>query len=304
MKSRFSYGLDLGSNTLRGVVFDCKSDEFLYTHESIVRTADGLSKTSKVSKEAIDRIILAINRAKELISYTPLTIKAVATEAIRVATNQKEALDAIRDATGISFEVIDGYEEARFTMEAIRYRLSKLKLNSSRVLAVDIGGGSTEISIYNSGFFDAKSFKIGILRLSQEYESISMLKEALPTRMRDLEEFISSIDKDFINSATVVATAGTPTTIVALKEGMDYDSYDAKRVNGKILSIDDIDRVYKKLQSLSTTQLTKAVGKGREDLIPIGVEILLQIYKLLNRDNLVVIDDGLREGVAIELCRG
>ena len=304
MKSRFSYGLDLGSNTLRGVVFDCKSDEFVYTHESIVRTADGLSKTSKVSKEAIDRIILAINRAKELISYTPLTIKAVATEAIRVATNQKEALDAIKDATGISFEVIDGYEEARLTMEAIRYRLSKLKLNSSRVLAIDIGGGSTEISIYNSGFFDARSFKIGILRLSQEYESISMLKEALPTRMRDLEEFISSIDKDFINSATIVATAGTPTTIVALKEGMDYDSYDAKRVNGKILSIDDINSVYKKLQSLSTTQLTKAVGKGREDLIPIGVEILLQIYKLLNRDSLVVIDDGLREGVAIELCRG
>ena len=55
---------------------------------------------------------------------------------------------------------------------------------------------------------------------------------------------------------------------------------------------------------MPSTELSRAVGRGREDLIPVGVEILLKIYEIFGKDRAIVIDDGLREGVAIGLCNG
>ena len=306
-KARFSYGLDLGSNTLRGVILDCKSGEFILTHESIVRTAEGIAKSGKISDETLSRVITAIEEGKEVISkidIDSLSVRAVATEALRGAKNRDEVLKEIENTTGIRFEIIDGYEEAFLTMEAVRYRVSKLGIDSSSVIAVDIGGGSTEVSIYNRGNFRAESFKVGILTLSQKYKGIEELKEALRGELRGLNEFVLSIDKDLIDSAIFVVTAGTPTTVAALREGMDYESYEPSRINGIVLSIDDIQSVYAKLKSMPSTELSRAVGRGREDLIPVGVEILLKIYEIFKKSRAIVIDDGLREGVAIGLCNG
>ncbi len=306
-KARFSYGLDLGSNTLRGVILDCKSGEFILSHESIVRTAEGIAKSGKISGETLSRVITAIEEGKGVISkidIDSLSVRAVATEALRGAKNRDEVLKEIEKTTGIRFEIIDGYEEAKLTMEAVRYRVSKLGIDSSNIIAVDIGGGSTEVSIYSEGNFRAESFKVGILTLSQKYKGIEEMKEALRGELRGLNEFVSSIDKDLIDSAIFVVTAGTPTTVAALREGMDYESYEPSRINGIVLSIDDIQSVYAKLKSMPSTELSRAVGRGREDLIPVGVEILLKIYEIFKKSRAIVIDDGLREGVAIELCNG
>lgn len=305
-KSRYIYGLDLGSNTLRGTILDCKTKEFIFSHESIVRTADGITKEAKISKEALNRIISAIQEGKEFISKIDIKdfhIKAVATEALRRAKNRDKVLKDIEDITGIRFEIIDGYEEARLTMEAVRYRLSKLGIDSSSVIAIDIGGGSTEISIYNNGNFQAESFKVGILTLSQKYESIKELKEELKGELRGLLEFVSSIEQDLIDDALFVVTAGTPTTIAALKYGMNYNSYNPDKINGTILTLEDIDTVSKHLKSISPDEVTKAVGAGREELIPTGIAILKEIYNILHRERAIVIDDGLREGVAISICK-
>ena len=302
--SRYSYGIDLGSNTLRGVVLDCKKDIFIYAHESIVRTAEGLHKSGRVSNEALKKIVSAIMRAKEFIDTLPkeqLTIKAVSTEAIRVASNADEILSKIEDITSIKFEVIDGFLEAKYTMSAVRYRLDRLKLESDRVVTLDIGGGSTEISIYNQGSFIAKSFKLGILTLSQSCSNSNLLEE-LDRRSLQIEEFIKEHRAKIDNSIFTV-TAGTPTTLIALKLGMDYDSYDSDRVNGQILSIEDIDRIYNKLKLMDYQKLSQAVGKGREELIPVGIAILKKIYNLMQKERAIVIDDGLREGVAISLCQ-
>ena len=302
--SRYSYGIDLGSNTLRGVVLDCKRDSFIYAHESIVRTAEGLHKSGRVSNEALKKIVSAIIRAKEFIDTLPkeqLTIKAVSTEAIRVASNADEILSKIEDITSIKFEVIDGFLEAKYTMSAVRYRLDRLKLESDRVVTLDIGGGSTEISIYNQGSFIAKSFKLGILTLSQSCSNSNLLEE-LDRRSLQIEEFIKEHRAKIDNSIFTV-TAGTPTTLIALKLGMDYDSYDSDRVNGQILSIEDIDRIYNKLKLMDYQKLSQAVGKGREELIPVGIAILKKIYNLMQKERAIVIDDGLREGVAISLCQ-
>ena len=305
ISKRYAYGLDLGSNTLRGTLLECKSGKFLLSHESIVRTADGINENALIKETTKERVISAVEKGKQLISKfgnQNIAVRAVSTEAVRLAKNGASFLKDIESITGIRFEIIDGYEEAKLTMEAIRHRLSIIGLDNQNIIAIDIGGGSTEIGIYSNSSFDAKSFKIGILTLSQKYKSIDKLKDALDYELQNLREFVLSIDKKIKKSAVFVVTAGTPTTVEALKQGMDYDNYNPAKINGNILSMSDIDKVYDRLQLMTPNEVSKAVGAGREDLIPVGIEILKSIYKILDRDSAIVIDDGLREGVAISLC--
>jgi len=297
---RYRYGFDLGSNTIRGILYDSQEDRFLCQYEKIVRTAEGLVESKIVSDSAIKRIIEAINEAKECYgAFEDLSIKAVTTEAIRRAENQDKVLEEIYRATGVRFETISGYEEAKFTMEAVRYRLKKLGIDSKSVLLIDIGGGSTEISIYNDSKFDAKTFPIGILTLTQEAKDLKSKEELLKRSLKEFREYISTLDSNILSKATFVTTAGTPTTISAILYGLDYFSYDANIINGSTVTLDDIDNVAKKLHSMSNEELTRAVGRGREDLIDTGILILKEIYRLVGRDRAIVIDDGLREGVAI-----
>jgi exopolyphosphatase/guanosine-5'-triphosphate,3'-diphosphate pyrophosphatase len=99
-----------------------------------------------------------------------------------------------------------------------------------------------------------------------------------------------------------VATAGTPTTVAAMKLGFNYETYDASKVNGTSLQKTELDFYLKKLLSMPFEEREIAVGTGRSDLIAAGILIYKQLYTLLEFDSCVVIDDGLREGVALEAC--
>jgi exopolyphosphatase/guanosine-5'-triphosphate,3'-diphosphate pyrophosphatase len=99
-----------------------------------------------------------------------------------------------------------------------------------------------------------------------------------------------------------VATAGTPTTVAAMKLGQTYVTYDAKKINGTSLEMKELDFYLKKLLSLPFEEREIAVGIGRSDLIAAGILIFKQLYSIVEFDVCVVIDDGLREGVALEGC--
>lgn len=71
----------------------------------------------------------------------------VTTAAMRKASNSKEVLEFFKNETGINFEIIDGDEEARLTLLAVKYALKREKINSDNFILLDIGGGSTEIIV-------------------------------------------------------------------------------------------------------------------------------------------------------------
>jgi len=125
---------DLGSNTIRFVQIDCKTKKRVKEYEKIVKTADGLSQSGKISKDAIKRVVDAINEAKEIFDFSK-GVEAVTTEALRVAKNQKEVLEEIYTNTGIKFKILTGKEEAFFTNYAVKEQV----VTKSYIL-VDIGG--------------------------------------------------------------------------------------------------------------------------------------------------------------------
>ncbi len=294
--------IDLGSNTLRVIAFDCERNKEIAIYEKIVKTADGLAQHNNINNEAIQRIILAIKEAQQEIDFTPHTLKAVTTEALRRASNAKEVLFQIQKETGINFRVISGEEEARLTLLAVKNRLSKLQHTSDAFVLVDIGGGSTEVTFHYPDETISRSFPIGIVTMAQTYKSLEKIENALPQEMLALQKFCTKIYASKAEVNTFVSTAGTPTTVAAMKLGQTYATYDAQKINGTSLKKEELDFYLKKLLSLPFEERELTVGTGRSDLIAAGILIFKHLYTLLAFEQCIVVDDGLREGVVLEGC--
>ena len=287
--------IDLGSNSFRVLKYDCISNKSLAEFETTVGTADGLSKTGDITSEALHRIITAIKKSIKKVDYNPSEAVAVTTQAMRIANNSSYILDQIKVQTGVSFKIIDGKKEGTLTLLAIKHALHREKFSDNDFMLVDIGGGSTELIIYQNAKSTIKSFAFGIVTLSQ-----SKNKE------KDLEEFYIEIKKFIqgfnLEKSIFISTAGTPTIIAALKHGLNSTTYDKNIINGTQLSLDEIKVIQRKLQKLSTEELINEVGMGREDFINTGILIYELFYKTLQKNVSIVFDDGLREGVALNSC--
>ena len=295
--------VDLGSNTLRAVEIACDTLEPLKCYEKIVATADGLHETGKISEAAAGRIVEALHEARKTLDFTgPLV--AVTTEAVRRASNAAEVLERIARESGIRFRVITGSEEAQLTLIAVKHRLEKLGLESENFVMADIGGGSTEILFSDSKDVVSRSFPVGIVTVAQKYGSVEKISEVLPHLMKEMAEFAKERRAEGNAPGLFVSTAGTPTTVAAMRLGMSYATYDAARINGVLLTPEELHRQMRRLMALDKKSRQELVGVGREDLIAAGILIFEHLFSILGFEESVVIDDGLREGAAIAACKG
>lgn len=294
--------IDLGSNTLRVLEYDCIAGTQISEYEKIVKTADGLAHYGIINNEAIERVIAAIQEAQEQIDFSSSMVRAVTTEAVRRAVNSDEVLSQIKKETGVVFDIISGEEEARLTLLAVKHRLSTLQYASDSFVLIDIGGGSTELIFQYTNETISKSFPLGIVTIAQTHETLENIERVLPQEMAEMQMFCDHIYKSKGKVTAFVATAGTPTTVAAMKLGQNYETYDASKINGTSLEAGELDIYLKKLLSMPFEEREVAVGTGRSDLIAAGILIYKQLFSLLGFESCVVIDDGLREGVAIEGC--
>lgn len=294
--------IDLGSNTLRVIKLDCQSGRFVADFEKVVKTADMLESTGVIHHAAVDRVIYAIKEAQAKIDFVHDDVKAVTTEAIRRAANSEDVLLRIQKETGVSFEIISGEEEARLTLTAVKHRLAKLHFASKSFVLVDIGGGSTELIFNFPDKVISRSFPIGIVTIAQKYQDLETIKEILPQVMLDMERFCMETYAEQGEVEAFIATAGTPTTVAAMKLGQTYECYDSKKINGTAIRREELDFYLEKLLSMPPEEREKAVGVGRSDLIAAGILIYKQIFKVVDFGSCMVIDDGLREGLALEGC--
>ncbi len=297
--------IDLGSNSLRILKMDCKTKERLGEFHKTVKTADGLSHSGLISKEAVERVALALNEAKERLNFSDARVKAVTTEAIRQANNSEAVLKRIEEQTGVLFEVIDGDQEAIYALSAVQARLKLLGESPKSFMMVDIGGGSTELLFYyGEGKRFSKSFPIGIVTVTQTFKTLPEISNAIPALMNPMKEYYNEVTAQYGEVELFIATAGTPTTVAAMKLGMEYETYDAQKIHGTRLSQKDLVAQLMKLLEMSPEERVRAVGVGRDDLIVSGILIYDELYTISGFKESMVIDDGIREGVAFSMCEG
>ncbi|MDN5053414.1 Ppx/GppA phosphatase family protein [Aliarcobacter butzleri] len=290
--------IDLGSNSFRVLKYDYKNHKIISEFNEVVGMADGLVETLNISKDAMIRVINAINKASRDLNFDPKNAVCVTTAAMRKALNNKEVLSFFEEKTGAKFSIIDANEEARLTLLAVKYALKREKINSENFVLLDIGGGSTEIVVNTAQNYEAKSFDFGIVTMTQKSIKKEDLEKDLDDRKIQIKEFLNSLKID-LKDYSFVATAGTPTTIAAIKLGQDYFSYDRNIVNGTKVNLNDLEDSLKIFKSHSKDELTKLVGQGRVEFMEVGTYIYKMVFEVLQKDESIVLDDGLREGVAI-----
>jgi exopolyphosphatase/guanosine-5'-triphosphate,3'-diphosphate pyrophosphatase len=301
-------GADIGTLTCRLLIADLLRGgalQELRSDRRILRLGDGVDRTKRLSPAAMDRVIQCLKEWQELIAlYHVDACIAVATSAVRDATNRGDFLGRVKDETGFDVEILAGEEEARRTMLGIR---SGLPPGVTGVLALDIGGGSTEFILDRPGQRPiVRSIDIGVVRLCER-----LLRHDPPAEdeIRRAREWVrketesAMADMPDYETATFVGTAGTITSLAAMAQRLPV--YEPARIHNYVLKLETVQALERMLLERSHANRTGLPGleAGREEVIAAGAIIIRTVMETLGMSDVLVSDLGLREGVLIELTQ-
>lgn len=292
--------IDLGTNTARLLIAARTTTGInpIHVERKVVRLGGGFTKEYGLSVEAWERALSCLHEFSKVISgYGVSKIYASATSAVRDALNGTAFIGEVFLKTGIKLVVIDGELEARLTLSGV---LSVLDSTSSTLAVLDIGGGSTEFTVSSNGTpVFIKSMPIGVVRLTEGFAENAFIIERVNSVIGQLEKDLSLAGIKFQEDAEIVGTAGTATTIAAIK--LEMVNYDYRRVNNFTVSREDIAQIFQRLYPLTLQERLsiKGLEKGREDLIIAGLIIITTVMDRLGFKRLKISDFGLLEGLAL-----
>ena len=300
-------GVDIGTLTCRLLIADLPPGGKLIEVRSerrILRLGEGVDQTKQLSAVAMDRVLQCLKAWREMIdTFHVDAAAAVATSAVRDAENRDEFLDRVKREVGFEVELISGEEEARRTMLGIR---SGLPHGVTDVLALDIGGGSTEFILDSPGLKPVvRSIDIGVVRL---YERLLHHDPPTDEQVRQAREWVARETKaavanmDNYQATTFVGTAGTVTSLAAMAQKLP--AYEPARIHNYRLQLATIRELEQTLLSRKKSDRVGLPGleTGREGVIAAGAIIIRTIMETLSQRECLVSDLGLREGVLIALA--
>jgi len=231
IKQKTYAAIDIGSNAIRLLVSTITEKEGIETSfrkTSLVRVpirlgADVFLK-QKVSEKNTNRMLDTMHAFKLLMkSHGVEKYKACATSAMREAKNGDEITNIIKDKCGIDIEIIDGSHEAAIIAATDLHALIQ---NDHNYLYVDVGGGSTEYTMYSNGkTVKSKSFKVGTVRMMEdlvEHKTWQEMQKWVKETTKDYEDIDLIGSGGNINNIfkTSGKKEGKPLSLKYLK---DYD---------------------------------------------------------------------------------
>ncbi len=306
--------IDLGTNNCRLLIARPSGEHFVVidAFSRVVRLGEGLAQSGRLSDEAMDRAVEALRVCGEKLRKRNVHLaRSVATEACRRASNGMDFIERVREETGIHLNVITAQEEARLAVLGCHILLES---GEGPAMIFDIGGGSTELVLIESGptvprILDWHSVPYGVVSLSEtcgeegEGEAARIERYAAMRKLvRDsFAEFAKRISPKRlsrpITELRLLGTSGTVTTLASLH--LDLPQYDRRAVDGLIVPSQDMRAISEKLSSMSPEQRRElpCIGRERADLVVAGCAILETILDLWPADRLGVADRGIREGI-------
>ena len=181
--------MDLGSNSLRMMIVrigENRVTSVLNQVKQMVRLGEGAFEEHRLQPEPMRRTIAALRGFAGMCrSYGVDEVVALATAAVRDADNGQEFMDEIRRETGIDFTVISGREEARLICRGVSVALEPF---AGKRMFIDIGGGSTELSVASGGnILELESLKLGAVRLAGLFPCSGTVS---PQRYAEMQKYV------------------------------------------------------------------------------------------------------------------
>ena len=298
--------IDVGSNSVHLVVCRIRPDlsiEVVDREKDMIRIGAGSFGKRHLPEANIVSALASLGKFKRLAeSHSVDEILVVATSAVREADNGGDLITAARRQLGLRIRVISGLEEARLIHMAAAYAIG---IGSGRAVTIDIGGGSTEITLGTGARMEmGRSFKLGAIRLAERF----MLHDPLPDdEEARLERVIRRETAAYLTQLRrrgfrrVIGTSGTIQAIGSLAAGGTRPG-ELRRLT---VSADDIHKWRRKLVAMPLERRLEIPGLDprRADLAPAGAVLLDTLLERLGADELTLCDHALREGLLLDYVR-
>ena len=285
--------IDIGSNAMRLLISNIveqEGRETQFNKSALIRVPIRLGQDAftvgEISDENIDRMVDAMKAFKLLMKvYKVEKYKACATSAMREAYNGKEVADIIRNKSEIDIDIIDGKNEAAIIASS---DLNSFLKTDQTYLYVDVGGGSTEFSLFSDGkMIASKSFKNGTVRLLN-----NMVNDVV---WLEIEKWIKTHTADYEN-VILRGSGGNINKIFKL----------SGKMQDKPLTYLYLNSQYQYLNSLTYEQRIAelALNTDRADVIIPALRIYLNAMKWSGATKIFVPKIGLSDGIVKAMYQG
>ena len=285
--------IDIGSNAMRLLIANIVEQddkETQFNKSSLVRVPIRLGQDAftvgAISEENIDRMCDAMKAFSLLMKVHKVEqYKAFATSAMREAYNGKEVTEIIKKKTGIKIEIIDGKKEAAIIASSDLHSLIKTE---KTYLFVDVGGGSTEFTLFSDGkMIVSRSFKAGTVRLLND-----MVHEVV---WEEIEKWIRTNTEEY-DEVTLIGSGGNINKLFKM----------SAKSQDKPLSYIYMNSQYAFLNSLTYEQRISELGlnSDRADVIIPATRIYLNAMKWSGARNIYVPKIGLADGIVKAIYYG
>jgi exopolyphosphatase/guanosine-5'-triphosphate,3'-diphosphate pyrophosphatase len=293
--------IDIGTNSILLLVAE-RTDHTLTPLIDLaktVRLGESLGATGKLSEIAMARTLTGLSSyAKALEQFSPDQVICFGTAALRVASNAAEFCQQVNAKFGWPVQILTGEEEAHYTFRGV---MSALAADHPDALAIDIGGGSTEvIAGTRDRIYYQTSLPVGAVVLQEQFH---LGERVSPAHQKIVEttltqQFATLVIPD--RNSTILVTGGTATTLAALDQQLTR--YDIQRIEGYGMDRGAIATLYHQLNQLSHQERAALPGMkpGRADIILPALLILLTLLTHLQANRIQITVRGARYGLLLK----
>lgn len=294
--------MDVGSNAIRFAAAEFRTRaeyEVLREDREAVRLGHDVFLSGRLTEEAQSAGVAALARFRAHVESLGIEhCRAVATSAVREASNGADFVRRVRDEAGVALEVITGSEEARLVHVAVN---SRVPLRGGQWVLVDLGGGSVEVSVADEqGIQLSESQTMGAVRLLEELSAAG----TEPGRFRALlEDYTRTLRFPNVlgqrRVAGLVATGGNAEALARLGGG-------EVGATGKVrtLSVATLRTLIETLSRLSFRQRVEELGlrEDRADVILPAALVYERVATLAGVESILVPQVGVKEGLLLDLA--
>ncbi|MBC7962496.1 MAG: Ppx/GppA family phosphatase [Steroidobacteraceae bacterium] len=302
-KSRIA-AIDIGSNSIRCIIAEASKEgkfKIIDDEKATVRLGEKLAMTGMISEEASSRAIEAIRRFQKLLTGLNVQeIEAVATSAVRTASNGKELVALLSKELGYEIKVISGEEEAELTAASA---LANFDMYGKRYAMIDIGGGSVEIvTACGNHVEEFYSLDLGAVVLTDRFLTSDPIAE---DELNKLQRHIrASLKRTFtgnrISVDTLIGSGGTLTALGCMAMQMRKDNYVS--IHGYEVLRSEVVHLLAMLirKDLKGRRTIPGLNQDRADIIVAGVILIDELMHFFDANRILVNERGLREGLLIK----
>jgi exopolyphosphatase/guanosine-5'-triphosphate,3'-diphosphate pyrophosphatase len=285
--------IDIGSNTTRILVAEQKDGQLAKVMEQRAYTRIGKARDSKgrISREKIEEVAEVVETQVKLAREVGAeSFRAVATAAIRDSRNGKQAVRAISERAGIPVEIVSEHEEGRLAFIGATKSLGHP--SDGRIAVVDVGGGSTEVTLgtLGEGVEEVVSWPIGSGMLADQMISSDPPSASEIRKIRDyIDDVFAGVEIE--KPEQVVAVGGSSTSL--------------RRLVGVVLEYETLERGIRVLCGDASSDVARQFEHDpvRVRILPTGVLILEKLSEILGGP-LQIGKGGIREGIVLDMLNG